>query len=85
MRISLRILYLAKANCLHKEMVKVYNICRHLLNTSTSDGIGSLNDVNRSSGLEHFFKDHVRACSMQNWKYWTFSQLMGPLLKSFEK
>ena len=34
MRISLRILYLAKANCLHKEMVKVYNICRHLLNTS---------------------------------------------------
>jgi len=48
-------------------------------------GNGSVNVVSASSDLEHFFKDHVRACSMQNWKYWTFSQLMGPLLKSFEK
>ena len=35
--------------------------------------------------LEEMFNDHIRSCSVQNWKYWIFSQLMKPMLSSFEK
>ena len=39
-----------------------------------------------SSGtLEDLFSLHVRASSLHNWKYWVFSQVLQPLVTSYEK
>lgn len=35
--------------------------------------------------METLFHDHVKNCTQLNWKYWVFSLLMRPLLKSFHQ
>ena len=42
------------------------------------------NSENNNS-LEGLFDDHVKTCSLQNWKYWIFSQALRPILQTYEK
>ncbi len=52
--------------------------------TSSSGGTRSGISSDTYDELEQLFDDHVVRCSHQNWKYWPFSLLMHPLLRSFQ-
>jgi len=51
---------------------------------SCSRAVAFPNSENNNS-LEGLFDDHVKTCSLQNWKYWIFSQALRPILQTYEK
>ncbi len=56
----------------------------HKTMAAASGGSGAGVTSDTLGELEQMFDSHVFCCTHQNWKYWPYSLLMRPLLRSFQ-